>query len=106
MLVEALEDSPVGLIDGPRQCEKTTLVQIACAPSVLTWRSEALIWRGKLLSRGCSPDDPDYSYFSFDDPIARDSARSDPMGFIADLLERVILGEVQKVLLEAIMKKI
>ena len=104
LLVEALEDSPVVLIHGPRQCGKTTLAQIACAPSVLTWRSETLTWRGKPLSWGYSPEDPDYSYFSFDDPVTRDSARSDPMGFVADLPERVILDEVQQVpeLFEAI----
>ncbi len=104
LLVEALEDSPVVLIHGPRQCGKTTLAQIACAPSVLAWRSEALTWRGKPLSSGSSPEDPEYSYFSFDNSVTRNSARSDPMGFVADLPERVILDEVQQVpeLFEAI----
>ena len=36
-LAEALEDSPVVLIHGPRQCGKTTLAQYACAPNYLTW---------------------------------------------------------------------
>ena len=36
-LVEALEDSPVVLIHGPRQCGKTTLAQITCAPNYVTW---------------------------------------------------------------------
>ena len=32
---EALEDSPVVLIQGPRQCGKTTLAQMVCAPESL-----------------------------------------------------------------------
>ena len=45
-----------------------------------------------------------YRYFSFDDPVTRDGARADPTGFVADLPERVILDEVQRVpeLFEAI----
>ena len=40
----------------------------------------------------------------FDDPVTRDGARADPTGFVADLPERVILDEVQRVpeLFEAI----
>ena len=38
-----------------------------------------------------------YDYFSFDDAVACESARADPMGFVADLPERVILDEVQRV---------
>ena len=34
-LLEALEDSPVVLINGPRQCGKTTLAQTICAPQYL-----------------------------------------------------------------------
>ena len=33
-LRESLEDSPVVLIHGPRQCGKTTLARMACAPAV------------------------------------------------------------------------
>ena len=96
-LVEALEDSPVVLIHGPRQCGKTTLAQFTCAPNYLTWQGDRLAW-------GYSRDDRDYRYFSFDDPVTRDGARADPTGFIADLPERVILDEVQRVpeLFEAI----
>jgi predicted AAA+ superfamily ATPase len=70
-LVEALADTPVVLIHGPRQCGKTTLAQIA----------------GR--KRG-------YAYFSFDDDVTLAAAVSDPAGFIADLPERVILDEVQR----------
>ncbi len=96
-LVEALEDSPVVLIHGPRQCGKTTLAQITCAPNYPTWG-------GNEPTRGYSQQDRDYGYFSFDDPVTRDGARADPTGFVADLPERVILDEVQRVpeLFEAI----
>lgn len=71
-LADAVTDSPVVLIHGPRQCGKTTLAQMF----------------GK--SRG-------YAYFSFDDAVAADAARSDPAGFVADLPEKTILDEVQHV---------
>ena len=96
-LVEALEDSPVVLIHGPRQCGKTTLAQNTCTPEYLTRGGDSL-------SRGFSQQDRNYSYFSFDDPVTRDGARTDPVGFVADLPGRVILDEVQRVpeLFEAI----
>ena len=96
-LAEALEDSPVVLIHGPRQCGKTTLAQYRYAPAYLTWHGEELHWRGKPLSWGVSPEHRDYVYISFDDDIARAGARSDPAGFVADLPERVILDEIQLV---------
>lgn len=103
-LVEALEDSPVVLLHGPRQCGKTTLAQLTCAPDRLTWRGdiptrygEPPTWRHSLQGRN-------YGYFSFDDRVAREIARADPAGFVADLPGRVILDEVQHVpeLFEAI----
>lgn len=71
-LIEALADSPVVLIHGPRQSGKTTLAQRVGEP------------------RG-------YTYISFDDDVARGAAEADPMGFVADLPERAILDEVQRV---------
>ena len=71
-LPEALADTPVVLIHGPRQCGKTTLARMV----------------GE--RRG-------YRYFSFDDEAARGAAERDPVGFVADLPERVILDEVQRV---------
>jgi hypothetical protein len=71
-LVEALTDTPVVFIHGPRQCGKTTLARIAGDP------------------RG-------YSYFSFDDPAALAAAKADPSGFVAELPARAILDEVQRV---------
>ena len=70
-LREALADSPVVLIHGPRQCGKTTLARMVGEP------------------RG-------YSYFSFDDDVALAAAQADPVGFVADLPKRAILDEVQR----------
>ena len=71
-LADAVTDTPVVLIHGPRQCGKTTLAQMF----------------GK--ARG-------YTYFSFDDDVVADAARSDPAGFVADLPAKTILDEVQHV---------
>ncbi len=71
-LERALADSPIVLIHGPRQSGKTTLARVI---------------GGK---RG-------YSYLSFDDDVTREAATSDPAGFIADLPEKAILDEVQRV---------
>ena len=71
-LVEALADSPVVLIHGPRQCGKTTLAQAV----------------GK--RRG-------FVYLSFDDDVVRGAAEADPVGFVGDLPKRAILDEVQRV---------
>ena len=70
-LTEALADTPVVLIHGPRQCGKTTLARRV---------GEA---------RG-------YSYFNLDDDVALAAAKSDPIGFVDDLPDRVILDEVQR----------
>lgn len=71
-LTEALADTPVVLIHGPRQCGKTTLA-LAIAKT-----------------RG-------HAYFSFDDAVALGAATTDPVGFVADLPEHCILDEVQRV---------
>lgn len=71
-LKEALEDTPVVLVHGPRQCGKTTLAQMVGTPLGM-------------------------DYLSFDDSALADSAANDPSGFVADLPPRVILDEIQKV---------
>lgn len=71
LLEQALAESPVVLIHGPRQCGKTTLAQAV-------------------------GDAHGYGYFSFDDAVALAAATSDPVGFVGDLPERAILDEVQR----------
>jgi uncharacterized protein len=70
-LLEALADTPVVLIHGPRQCGKTTLAQVV----------------GKREG---------YAYLSFDDDVTLAAATADPVGFVHDLSERTILDEVQR----------
>lgn len=71
-LEEALVDSPVVLVHGPRQCGKTTLARMVGGPA-------------------------GYAYVSFDVEGDRAAAEADPIGFAADLPARVILDEVQHV---------
>ena len=66
---EALSDTPVVLIVGPRRSGKTTLVR-------------------KLGEAG-------RTYITLDDPTTLDAARSDPVGFIRGL-DRAIIDEVQR----------
>ena len=65
-LTEALADTPVVLIHGQRQCGKTTL---------------ALQVGGKA----------GYTYISFDDDVRSASAEADPVGFVAELADKVVL---------------
>lgn len=69
---EALSDTPVVLIHGPRQSGKTTLAHHVCQTR-------------------------DYAYISFDDDVQRVAAQEDPVGFVADLPGEVVLDEVQRV---------
>lgn len=96
-LAEALEDSPVVLIHGPRQCGKTTLAQFACAPDYLKGQNSNRSLHGQRPGAGLPARQRDYAYVNFDDAVARNGAQADPMGFVADLPERVILDEIQRV---------
>lgn len=71
-LLEALADTPVVLIHGPRQCGKTTLARAV-------------------------GNEKGYAYVSFDDDVLRASVRADPLGFVAELPDKVVLDEVQRV---------
>ena len=65
---EALTDSPVVLIHGPRQCGKTTLARLV-------------------------GDEAGFAYFTFDDDVQREAAQADPVGYVPDLPERAVLVE-------------
>lgn len=80
-LAEALTDTPVVLVHGPRQCGKTTLARMV-------------------------GDRTGHAYFTFDDAATLSAAQSDPTGFVDDLPGRAILDEVQRVpLLFATLKR-
>lgn len=68
MLRESLADTPAVLVNGPRQCGKTTLVRQ---------------FEGEM------------PYFSLDDPILLAAVRADPLGFVKRL-DRAIIDEVQR----------
>lgn len=70
-LREALQDTPVVLIHGSRQCGKTTLAQSV----------------GAQLG---------YHYISFDDDNQLQAAKADPVGFVKFLPEKTILDEIQR----------
>ena len=70
-LLDALNDTPVVLIHGSRQCGKTTLAKLV----------------GEKLG---------YYYLTFDDTNQLSSAKNDPVGFIDNLPEKVIIDEVQR----------
>lgn len=70
-LREAIKDNPVVLIHGSRQCGKTTLAQVIGA-------------------------ELGYHYITFDDDIQVQAARSDPMGYVQGLPQKVILDEIQR----------
>ncbi len=60
------------LIHEPRQCGKTALAQLV-------------------------GEEENFAYYTFDDDVQRAAAQTDPVGYVADLPERVILDEVQRV---------
>ena len=70
MLREALADTPVVCLLGPRQCGKSTL------------------------ARHC---DPKRAYINLDDRNYLELARRDPEGFIDELPEQVAIDEIQRV---------
>lgn len=67
---EALTDTPVVCVVGPRQCGKTTLVKQM---------------------------EPDRVFLSLGEDNYYQTARSDPVGFVASLPDAVILDEIQRV---------
>lgn len=70
-LREALRDSPVTLIHGARQCEKTTLAKAV----------------GEQIG---------FHYVSLDDVNQLQLAKTDPVGFVEGLPEKFVIDEVQR----------
>lgn len=70
-LLASLADTPVVLLQGPRQCGKTTLARHVAEPL-------------------------GFSYLSLDDDNLVRSAKADPLGFVMDLPSKVIVDEVQR----------
>jgi predicted AAA+ superfamily ATPase len=70
-LLEALQDTPVVLIHGSRQCGKTTLAQSI----------------GELHG---------YHYITLDDDNQLQAAKYDPVGFVQGMPEKVIIDEIQR----------
>mgnify|MGYP000993728520 FL=1 len=68
LLRQSLQDTPAVLVNGPRQCGKTTLVR---------------------------QYEDEMAYFSLDDPALLAAVRADPLGFIKRL-DRAIIDEVQR----------
>ena len=68
LLRESLSDTPAVLVNGPRQCGKTTLVR---------------------------QYDGEMAYFSLDDPALLAAVQADPLGFVRRL-DRAIIDEVQR----------
>jgi len=66
-LQASLTDTPVVLIQGPRQCGKTTLARKVAEPL-------------------------GYGYISFDDDNLVRAARADPLGFVTDLPPKMVLN--------------
>lgn len=80
----SLQDTPAVLVNGPRQCGKTTLVkQFAQGGNSQT--SSALVFRDP--SEGMT-------YLTLDDPAVLDAAQIDPVGLLRQL-DRAIIDEVQ-----------
>ena len=73
-IVEALEDTPVIVLNGARQTGKSTLCQQLLDQEVV---------KAQLVT--------------FDDPTTLAAAQQDPLGFLKDLSEHVMLDEVQRV---------
>ena len=71
-LLASLADTPVVLIQGPRQCGKTTLARTVVGRA-------------------------GYAYITFDDDKQLRAALADPVGYVSQLPRQVVLDEIQRV---------
>jgi predicted AAA+ superfamily ATPase len=69
-VTDALADTPVVVVQGPRQCGKTTLVK-------------------RLIGEGAT-------YVTLDDSLALDAALRNPAAFVAQFQDRAVIDEVQR----------
>ena len=88
-LLEALAYSPAVLIQGSRQCGKTTLALTETVP-----RKPPPAGAKATLATDWLQGLP---FYNFDDEVVRSSAEADPVGFVSDLREHSILDQVQRV---------
>ena len=81
----SLQDTPAVLVNGPRQCGKTTLVkQFAQMRSAQNPHGSGLVGSSGSMT-----------YLTLDDPAVLDAARFDPVGLLRQL-DRAIIDEVQR----------
>ena len=71
-LLDALADTPVVLLHGPRQSGRTSLARAVVEPA-------------------------GFGYLTFDDDNLLAAARLNPVGFVADLPPRMVLDENQRI---------
>ena len=71
-LLASLADTPVVLIQGPRQCGKTTLARTVVGRA-------------------------GYAYITFDDDKQVRAALADPVGYVSQLPRQAVLDEIQRV---------
>ena len=71
-VAEALEDTPVVLIHGPRQCGKSTLARAFA-------------------------DGDNRRYVTFDNPMILEQAASNPLKFLKEFSGQIVIDEVQRV---------
>lgn len=81
----SLQDTPAVLVNGPRQCGKTTLVQQFARGTTNSISDD----------QGLQDPSIGMTYLTLDDPAVLEAARFDPVGLLRQL-DRAIIDEVQR----------
>lgn len=81
----SLQDTPAVLVNGPRQCGKTTLVQQFARGTANSISDD----------QGLQDPSIGMTYLTLDDPAVLEAARFDPVGLLRQL-DRAIIDEVQR----------